>query len=73
MLSYIFSDPFMGLRFVPTIFKANKLDLCDEDVSLDGGTSELCACGHRRCVLRHVSHHRLFCAYGHRRCVGTPR
>jgi hypothetical protein len=26
-LSYIFSDPFMGLRFVPTVFKVGKLDL----------------------------------------------
>lgn len=40
MLSYIFSNPLMGLRFVLTAFKAGKLDLC-EDVSLDDDSFEL--------------------------------
>jgi hypothetical protein len=40
MLSYIIGDPLMGLRFVPTVSKAGKLDRC-EDIGLDGGSSEL--------------------------------
>lgn len=40
MLSYIFSDLLMDLRFVPTLFKVGKLDLF-ENVSLDGDSSEL--------------------------------
>jgi hypothetical protein len=40
MLSYVFSDPLMSLRFVQMVFKADKLDLC-EGVSLDGGICKL--------------------------------
>jgi hypothetical protein len=40
MLSYVFGDPLMGLRFLPTIFKGVKLDLC-KDISLNGGSSVL--------------------------------
>jgi hypothetical protein len=36
----IISDPLIGLRFVPNVFKAGKLDRC-EDVGLDGGSSEV--------------------------------
>jgi hypothetical protein len=63
MLSNIFSDPLMGLRFAATIFKAGKLDLC-EIVGL------IVVALNFSSGLRYVEHHHFSCAYySRRRCV----
>jgi hypothetical protein len=44
MLSDIFSDPFMGLRFTAMVFKVGKLDLCELVGLMVCGTPLLVMC-----------------------------
>jgi hypothetical protein len=58
----------LGLRFVPTVFKTGKLDMC-EDISL-----MMVALNYdlRLRLIRCVEHHHLLCVYDRRKCVKTP-
>jgi hypothetical protein len=62
MLSNIFSDSFMGLRFATIILKAGKLDLC-EVVGL------MVAAPNFVSMLRYVEYHHLPCPFNRKRSV----